>query len=111
MYDYLSADALVLYSLLLTAARVFGWARPRQWVLLGAFGAAAFLYHVHHMLTVLFDYGLNVALCVAAGVAQSLLWGTWAVRVRHPRRGRLLLFLVRCCQRIVMDGYTLVAAA
>jgi hypothetical protein len=50
------------------------------------------------MLHVLFDYGLNVKLCVGAGVAQTLLWAAWVAQRRHPGRGRLLLFLV-CKQR------------
>lgn len=99
MYDYLSADALGLVSLILTIARVFNLHRPRQWLLLGSVGSAAFLYHANYMINVLFDYGLNVALCVAAGAIQSLLWAGWALRWRHPRRGRLLLFLVRLCPR------------
>lgn len=94
VYDYLSADALGFCSLGLTVARVFNLTRPRQWLLLGSFAAAAFCYHAHHMLFVLFDYGLNVALCIALGGVQTLLWVAWAVRVRHPKRGRLLLYLV-----------------
>ena len=47
------------------------------------------------MLHVLFDYGLNVKLCVAAGAAQTVTWAVWALRRRHPGRGRMLLFLVR----------------
>ena len=82
-------------SLIVTIARVFSLSRPRQWLLLGGVATAAFLYHANHMLTVIFDYGLNVALCVAAGAVQSVLWAAWALRWRHPRRGRLLLFLVR----------------
>ena len=95
VYDYLSADALAMFSLLLTVARVSGLARPRQWLPLGACGAAALLYHAHYMLTVLFDYGLNVALCVAGGAVQTLLWAGWALGGRHPRRAQLLMFLVR----------------
>ena len=47
------------------------------------------------MLHVLFDYGLNVKLCVGAGIVQTLLWAAWAARRRRPGRGKLLLFLVR----------------
>ena len=47
------------------------------------------------MLHVLFDYGLNVKLCVAAGAVQTVTWAAWVVRRLHPGRGRMLLFLVR----------------
>ena len=47
------------------------------------------------MLHVLFDYGLNVKLCIAAGAVQTVTWAAWVVRRRHPGRGRMLLFLVR----------------
>ena len=52
-------------------------------------------YHCHRMLHVLFDYGLNVKLCIAAGAVQTATWAAWVVRRRHPGRGRMLLFLVR----------------
>ena len=54
-------------------------------------------FHCHRMLHVLFDYGLNVKLCVAAGVVQTVLWVAWVIRRRHPGRSRMLLFLVRDC--------------
>ncbi len=44
--------------------------RLRQWALLGLLGGAAYAYHVHHMLHVLFDYGLNVTVCVVIGLLQ-----------------------------------------
>ncbi len=47
------------------------------------------------MLHVLFDYGLNVKLCIAAGAVQTVTWAAFVVRRRHPGRGRMLLFLVR----------------
>ena len=37
---------------------------------MAAVGGSAFGYHAHHMLYVLFDYGLNVKVCVAIGLAQ-----------------------------------------
>ena len=47
------------------------------------------------MLHVLFDYGLNVKLCIAAGAIQTGMWAAWMVRRRHPGRSKMLLFLVR----------------
>ena len=41
-YDYLSAAALVLFSLLVATARTCGLTRLREWALLGAPAAAAY---------------------------------------------------------------------
>jgi Per1-like family len=46
------------------------WTRWRLWAALAAAGGGAFAYHAHHMLFVLFDYGWNVTLCIAVGLAQ-----------------------------------------
>ena len=89
--DYFSADALLAYALFAALVRAGGLhAAPRRWAPLAAALGAALALHVRRMLTVRFDYGLNVALCVAAGVAHSLVWAAVVLRGRHPARARLL---------------------
>jgi len=91
--DYMLADAVVLWGTLTTALRVLGLRQPRQWAPLLLVGAAAYGLHWHRMLTVLFDYGFNVALCVSLGILQSLMWAVWVGRTKHPVRYRMWTFL------------------
>lgn len=56
-------------------------------MLLGLFGGAAYGCHVHRMLWVLFDYGLNVAICVAIGLIQvrgTVAVGAKDITLLHP---------------------------
>jgi hypothetical protein len=92
--DYLLADALVLFGLLVAGARALGWTCWRQWAVLAVVGGGAFAYHAHRMLYVLFDYGWNVTLCIGVGIAQTITWAAWAARVRHPGRRQLYTFLL-----------------
>ena len=73
--DYLSAIAIVFHGVLLSVARVLG---PRRLYAVGPLSTlvvgGCFAAHCRYMLLVKFDYGWNMKLCVALGVAQSLLW-------------------------------------
>jgi hypothetical protein len=91
--DYFSADALLVYALFAALVRAAGLTAARRWVPLACVAMGALATHVHHMAFVRFDYGLNMRLCVALGVAHSLLWAAWALRGRHPQRWRLLALL------------------
>ena len=46
------------------------WRSAKQWAGLAAAGGLAIGYHAHHMLYILFDYGLNVGICVVIGLLQ-----------------------------------------
>jgi hypothetical protein len=92
--DYFSADALLAYALFAALARAARLTRPRQFAPAAAALLGALALHVRHMAWVRFDYGLNMRLCVALGVAHSLLWACWAHGTRHPLRWRLLALLL-----------------
>eukprot|EP00887_Chlorella_sp_A99_P003462 scaffold7.g3462.t1 len=101
--DYMSADASIFFNLFMTLARTTGLgARPgaRATAARAALGAAialALARHVHHMLFVLFDYGLNVQMCIAAGLVQSLAWVAWALAAApraHRGQRPLLAFIL-----------------
>lgn len=91
--DYCSADAVVAMSLFCVLARMRGVKQMKSMLPAGCLIAAGFLALVHHMLFVKFDYGLNVQVCVAAGLVQALLWLLWCARSRHPHRNIMYLFL------------------
>jgi hypothetical protein len=97
-YDYFSAGALVAFNLFLSIARVLELSSPLALTALGLPILGVYLVHVHRMVTVLFDYGFHVTLCIAAGAIQSLVWLVWAVATgkgkSHPGRRLLLLFMV-----------------
>jgi len=59
--------------------------------------AIAYFHHVRSMYFVFFDYGRHVALCVGAGVVQTIAWAAWATLSSsgraHPGRRFLLSFM------------------
>lgn len=95
--DYFSAGALVAFNLFLTLARTVGVSSPATLCLLGVPITLGYVRHVHSMLTVLFDYGKHVKLCIAAGAVQTGAWGVWALATPrgrvHPGRWALLAFM------------------
>ncbi len=96
-YDYFSAGALVGYNLFLSLTRVAGVGKPTVFAGIGIPIAVMYSIHVHRMLNVLFDYGLHVGLCVAAGAVQTIVWLTWALGTAsgrsHPGKVYLLMFM------------------
>jgi hypothetical protein len=70
------------------------WVRRRAVLLVWLALAAGLAAHAHFMLTVRFDYGWHVKLCVLLGFATAVGWVTWSVAVRHPGRRLLSAFLL-----------------
>jgi hypothetical protein len=110
--DYFSAGALVAAGLATALARAGGALprRPLAAALLASGAAAWWLSHVRYMTTVKFDYGYNMAVCIALGIAQAVVWVAFLAlpqrqlppsgaappppaSVRHPGRRPALLFL------------------
>lgn len=95
--DYFSAGALVAFNLFISLARVATLTSTRSLFTLGGPIFTLYIYHVHRMLTVLFDYGLHVGLCVGAGALQTAAWAAWALCSKtgraHPGRTALLKFM------------------
>jgi len=88
--DYGAANAVIATGVWSSLVRCT--ATSRLWVP-GAAVFLALLAHLTYMNGVKFDYGWNMAVCVAAGLAQSALWARWVGAVRHPGRRKLWLFL------------------
>lgn len=96
--DYFSAGAHIALSLFISIVRLTDLTQP---LLQAAVACPIFLYylqHCHRMLTVLFDYGRHVKLCIIAGGVQSVAWLVWSIFTPrgkvHPRRKELLWFVV-----------------
>ena len=102
--DYFSAGALVAFNLFLSVTRVFGVTTAKIFASIGIPIAVMYVVHVWRMLNVLFDYGLHVGLCVAAGAVQTAVWLVWALGSKsgrsHPGRTYLLAFMV--CLNVAM---------
>ena len=96
-FDYFSAGFLVAYNLFLSIARVVGLNSAKSLLALAAPIFTLYLFHIHHMLAVLFDYGFHVGLCVGAGAIQTAAWLIWVLRSKkgrnHPGRRALFSFM------------------
>lgn len=96
-WDYFSAGGLVVYNLYVSLIRVMDVKTPSVLIAIAAALALSYGWHVHSMMTVLFDYGRHVQLCIAAGALQTLSWAIWAVFTSqgriHPGRKALLWFM------------------
>ncbi|GLC42014.1 amino acid permease [Pleodorina starrii] len=95
--DYTSAICLVAFGLFAVLFRIL-WGPTRRRLLAaaaaGAAVAAGLARHLHYMLRVKFDYGWNMRVCVAAGLATAGLWLAWCWATRHPGRHRMYAFLL-----------------
>jgi post-GPI attachment to proteins factor 3 len=96
-FDYFSAGALVAFNLFSSLSRVGGVVKTNTFTGIGIPIVVMYSIHVWRMLNVLFDYGLHVGLCVAAGAIQTAVWLAWALTSKsgraHPGRGYLLAFM------------------
>mmetsp|Transcript_13774 Transcript_13774/g.29673 ORF Transcript_13774/g.29673 Transcript_13774/m.29673 type:complete len:394 (+) Transcript_13774:155-1336(+) len=93
-FDYCAADAVVAFSLAAIAVRIL---QPRSRVAAAAACAAVaagLVLHMRYMLTVKFDYGWNMKLCLCTGVVQAVAWAAWCHAVRHPYRQRMYTCLL-----------------
>lgn len=93
--DYFVADSLLVFSLFSAAVRAGRLFSFRAWAPLGATLSTCLALHCYRMVTVRFDYGLNVRLAAAVGASQSAVLVVWSQAVAHPQRWRLLGLL--CC--------------
>eukprot|EP00798_Chlamydomonas_sp_ICE-L_P032237 gene32237-16802_t len=92
--DYCSVDVTVAFSLIAVFTRSLGTKRQLSAFVASMLVVAGLMYHLHYMLFIKFDYGLNVQICIVLGLAQAVLWVTWSQLTRHPHRFQLLRFLL-----------------
>ncbi|GIL59133.1 hypothetical protein Vafri_14048 [Volvox africanus] len=94
--DYVSAISLIAFGLFAAIVRMV-WAPGHRRHLLVAVTAVAvaagLAAHLYYMLYIKFDYGWNMRVCVAVGVATAGLWLGWCAWTRHPARWRMYTFL------------------
>ena len=54
--------------------------------LVGMAIAGALAHHLRYMLTVKFDYGWNMTVCIACGALTGSMWLVWSLVSSHPAR-------------------------
>ncbi|CAH1789508.1 unnamed protein product, partial [Owenia fusiformis] len=96
MLDYFCAISLVIYSVFMLACRVFGTERPLKASICGLILFYFFVWHVHYLAYVKFDYGYNIKATVSVGVLNSIGWLIWCavVRKRQPYVWKCALSIV-----------------
>ena len=83
--DYFCATISICVMLLIALVRVFELRDRRAWAALGTAGALFLCYHCGYLHFVHFDYGYNMTVSVALGLAYVALWWAWALRQRGGR--------------------------
>jgi hypothetical protein len=91
--DYFSADLTVTVGFGVSLVRVLALQTLPQLVALGLLLGGGLLQHAYYMAFIKFDYGYNMKLCIAVGLATALAWLVWVSRVRHPGRRTLYQFM------------------
>ncbi|CAA7391841.1 unnamed protein product [Spirodela intermedia] len=86
---YSAAVALVGYSLVLSIVRTFNLRNEESRVIVASPVLGFAITHIFYLNYAELDYGWNKTVCAAMGVAQLLLWSTWAGRTRHPSRYKM----------------------
>lgn len=87
--DYSSAVALLGFSLIVATLRSFNVRDEAARVMVAAPFLAFITTHILYLNFYQLDYGWNMQVCVAMGVAQLLIWAIWAGMSRHPSRWKL----------------------
>ncbi|KAJ6358439.1 hypothetical protein OIU76_000196 [Salix suchowensis] len=92
--DCSSAVALLGFSLILAVLRAFSMRDEAARVMVSAPIIAFVTTHILYLNFFNLDYGLNMKVCVAMGVAQLLIWAVWASATRHPSRFKLWVAVI-----------------
>lgn len=92
--DYSSAVALLGFTLILAILRAFSVRDEAARVMVAAPMIAFLTTHIMYLNFYNLDYGLNMKVCAAMGVAQLLIWAVWAGVSHHPSRWKLWVVVV-----------------
>ncbi|OAY48237.1 post-GPI attachment to proteins factor 3 [Manihot esculenta] len=92
--DYSSAVALLGFTLILAILRAFNVRDEAARVMVAAPLIAFITTHIMYLNFYNLDYGLNMKVCGAMGVAQLLIWAVWAGVTRHPSQWKLWVVVV-----------------
>ncbi|KAJ6410748.1 hypothetical protein OIU84_007495 [Salix udensis] len=89
-----SAVALLGFSLILAIQRAFSVRNEASRVMVSTPVIAFVTTHILYLNCYNLDYGLNIKVCVAMGVAQLLIWAVWAGVTHHPSWSKLWVAVV-----------------
>lgn len=103
--DYSSAVALLGYSLIVAILRSFNVTLEAARVMVAAPLLAFITTHVLYLNNFKMDYGWNMKVCIAIGVAQLLIWTIWAGVTRHPSRWKLWFVVVGGSLSMLLEIY------
>ncbi|XP_033131423.1 post-GPI attachment to proteins factor 3-like [Brassica rapa] len=87
--DYSSAIAILGFSLIVSILRTFDVRVEAARVMVSPPVLAFVTSHIMYINLYKLDYGWNMIVCVAMGVAQLFLWARWAAVSRHPSNWKL----------------------
>lgn len=103
--DYSSAVALLGYSFILSILRSFNVRLEAARVMISAPLLAFITTHILYLNNYQLDYGWNMKVCVAMGIAQLLTWSIWAGVSRHPSRWKLWVVVVGGALAMMLEIY------
>eukprot|EP00257_Ricinus_communis_P019095 XP_015577980.1 post-GPI attachment to proteins factor 3 [Ricinus communis] len=92
--DYSSAVALLGFTFILAILRAFSIRDEAARVMVAAPVIAFLTTHIMYLNFYNLDYGLNLKVCTAMGIAQLLIWAVWAGITGHPSRWKLWVVVV-----------------
>lgn len=103
MMDYIGAISLVMFSIFVLCVRLLGphptWKLIAVSILLGSF----FVYHVHYMAFIKFDYGYNMKALITVGVINCIGWLVWCsyVKKKQPYAWKMAL-AISCINVLIL---------
>nr|GEV42326.1 post-GPI attachment to proteins factor 3 [Tanacetum cinerariifolium] len=103
--DYFSAIALLGYSLIVAILRSFNVRLEAARVMVSAPLLAFVTTHILYLNNYKLDYGWNMQVCVAMGVAQLLIWAVWGGVSGHPSRWKLWFVIVAGALAMLLEIY------
>nr|XP_043617903.1 post-GPI attachment to proteins factor 3 isoform X2 [Erigeron canadensis] len=103
--DYFSAIALLGYSLIVAILRSFNVRLEAARVMVSAPLLAFVTTHILYLNNYKLDYGWNMKVCVAMGVAQLLIWAVWGGVSGHPSRWKLWFVIVAGALAMLLEIY------
>ncbi|KAF3592459.1 hypothetical protein DY000_02021170, partial [Brassica cretica] len=103
--DYSSAIAVLRFSLIVSILRTFDVQVEAARVMVSAPVLALVTTHVLYINFYKLDYGWNMIVCVAMGVAQIFLWARWTAVSRHPSNWKLWVVVIASGLAMLLEIY------
>ncbi|CAN6812665.1 unnamed protein product [Brassica oleracea] len=103
--DYSSSIVVLGFSLIVSILRTFDVRVEAARVMVSAPLLALVTTHVLYINFYKLDYGWNMIVCVAMGVAQLFLWARWAAVSRHPSNWKLWVVVIASCLAMLLEIY------